>query len=120
VLQETMSDSSASEEQPNDAGASLHSSASSRNVDHTGTSGTRESEAVKSEGSNSKASFIRNLGRAETLVVLRSKAFVYVVLAVAAALVGLATYRYSRDREADEFEQEVSILLVKERPLQNR
>jgi hypothetical protein len=103
-----MSDHGASPAPREADGASLYSSTSGRNDEHTGTSGTKESDAVKSNGSSTRANFIRNLGRAETLVVVRSKAFVYLVLAIAAALVGLATYRYTRDSETDEFKQEVS------------
>jgi hypothetical protein len=101
-----MNDNSASESQRGSDGASL--STRDKNDEHTATSGTRESEAAKSSGSNTRADFIRSLGRAETLAVFRSKAFVYLILAIAAALVGLATYRYTLDREADEFKQAVS------------
>jgi hypothetical protein len=76
--------------------------------EHTGTNGTGESENAKSASSGTKDSFIRNLGRTETVAVLRSKAFVYFVLSVAAALVGLATCRFVADSENDEFEREVS------------
>jgi hypothetical protein len=83
-------------------------SSESDNGEHTGTNGTSQSENAKSASSGTKDSFIRSLGRAETVAVLRTKAFVYCVLVVAAALVGLATCRYVLDSENDDFEREVS------------
>jgi hypothetical protein len=82
-------------------------SSKSENGEHTGTNGTSQSDNAKSASSGTKDSFIRNLGRAETMAVLRSKAFVYCILALAASLVGLATWRYILDNENDKFEQEV-------------
>jgi hypothetical protein len=79
--------------------------------DPTGTNATRESENAKSASSGTKDSFIRNLGRHETVAVLRSKACVYFVLAIAAVLVGAATCRYVVDTENAEFEREVSLTL---------
>jgi hypothetical protein len=77
--------------------------------DPTGTNATRESENAKS-ASSGKDSFIQNLGRHETVAVLRSKACVYGVLAIAAALVGAATCCYVADTENAQFEREVSFM----------
>jgi hypothetical protein len=72
--------------------------------DRTNTSGSIRSI---SSSSDSKNSIMRNLLRAETVAVLQSKACFSLILALAAVLTGLFTYRYTTHVEQNNFEKEV-------------